>query len=64
MLRLSQFLVEGHQRNITKECGCCDHPVGEVSRERISELTRALSDVIREGFDAIFRQPPHLGEPF
>jgi hypothetical protein len=64
MLGLSQFLVVGHKRDITKECGSRDHPVCGVSRERISELTGALGDLIREGFDTIFRQPPYLCEPF
>ena len=54
----------GHKRCAPKQRGCRDDPVGWVSRECISELTSTLDNVVREGFDAIFREQPHLGDPF
>ncbi len=54
MLSLSQFLVVSHERNVALKCGRGNHPVGRISGERITKLTCALSNVIRERFDAIF----------
>jgi len=64
ILRPAQFLIMGHKRYAPKQRGCRDDPVGWVSRECISELTSTLGNVVREGFDAIFREQPHLGDPF
>jgi hypothetical protein len=60
----AQFLIMGHKRYAPKQRSCRYEPVGWITRECIAELASTLGNVVREGFNAIFREKPHLGDPF